>query len=186
MKTGWVDIPLEKLLLAPWNYKTEDEELARKLREGLSRNGQIETLLVRALPGGMLFEVVNGNHRLPVMVGLGFETAHCYNVGTISDDRAVRLAVELNETRFASDPLTLAVRLSELDVTFGREDLLTTLPFTDLQLDTYLAMAVEDDCPSPVDTRGTGTGSGLDDGNMTCPTCNGRGRVPRDDGDGTE
>jgi len=182
---GWVDVPLSKLLLAPWNYKTEDDELAGKLREGLSRNGQIETLLIRELESGQ-FEVVNGNHRLPVMEDLGLETAHCFNLGTISDDQAVRLAVELNETRFASDPLTLAVRLSELDLSFGREDLLSTLPFTDFQLDGYLAMLGEVQWSNPITKDGDGGGSGLDDGNMTCPTCNGRGRVPKDDGDGTE
>lgn len=182
---GWIDVPLSKLLLAPWNYKTEDEDLAGKLREGMSRNGQIETLLIRELEGGQ-FEVVNGNHRLPVMVDLGLETAHCYNIGTVPLDTAVRLAVELNETRFASDPLTLAVRLSELDVTFGREDLLSTVPFTEFQLDGYLAMLGEVQWHNPVETGGTRTGSGLDDGTMTCPTCNGRGRVPRDDGEETE
>lgn len=176
---GWCDLPLTSLILAEWNYKEDDEELASKLREGLLRNGQIETLLVREV-GDDTYEVINGNHRLPVMVGLEIETAHCFNVGTITGEAAVRLAVELNETRFATDPLTLALRLSELDEAFGREDLLATLPFVDFQLDAYAGMLEEIEWANPVEKDTTPPG---DDGTMTCPTCDGKGRVPREDAD---
>jgi hypothetical protein len=180
---GWTDLPLASLVLAGWNYKTNDDELAGKLRENMERNGQIETLLVRELGDGT-FEVINGNHRLPVMVDLEMENAHCYNVGTVTDQQAMLLAVQLNETRFANDPLVLAARLTELDETFGREDLLATLPFTDFQLDSYQHMLEGVDWRTPItkDAPSAGTGGdGVDDGMMTCPGCNGVGRVPKPD-----
>lgn len=175
--TGWIDVPVTKLLLAEWNYKSNDEELAGKLRVGMERNGQIETLLIREVDGG-LYEVINGNHRLPVMLELGMELAHRYCVGQISTDAAVRLAVELNETRFAVDPLILATRLDELEAAFGRDDLLATLPFADFQLDAYAGMLKDVEWHDPVEKEQPPAG---DDGTMTCPTCDGKGRVPRED-----
>jgi hypothetical protein len=174
--TGWIDVPVTKLLLAEWNYKSGDEELAGKLRVGMERNGQIETLLIREVDGD-LYEVINGNHRLPVMLELGIETAHCYCVGRIATEAAVRLAVELNETRFAVDPLILATRLDELETAFGRADLLETLPFADFQFDAYAGMLKDVEWHDPVEKEQP-TG---DDGTMTCPTCDGKGRVPRED-----
>lgn len=56
-----IEIPVNKLKKADWNYKKDDEILLNKLINNIKKNGQIENLIVRELPDGY-FEVINGNH----------------------------------------------------------------------------------------------------------------------------
>jgi len=170
----WLDIPLGQLARADWNYKQDDEVMEARLLENMRRSGQIENLVVRRL-GPDHYEVINGNHRLPVMTELGIDPARCFCVGEISQDEAVRLAIELNETRFATDPLRLAARLEELTEAFGREDLLTTLPFMDFQLDAYADLGRETEWHDPVEKQRDGEDAA--DGSVPCPLCKGTGRV---------
>lgn len=121
-------VPLAALVRAEWNYKNEDDFIQEKLSENLRRNGQLETLLVRRLPDGK-FEVVNGNHRLTSLRGIGAETALVLDLGDIPEHEAKRLAIELNETRFPSDMTRLARLLSELKTKYEEPELLRTMPY---------------------------------------------------------
>lgn len=123
-------IALSKLVKADWNYKPENSFMEEKLTANLKKNGQIETLLVRELESG-LFEVINGNHRLTPMMRLGFEDALVINVGPVSKQAAMRLAIEVNETRFRNDEEILAQNLKELVESYGLDDLGETLPYHD-------------------------------------------------------
>lgn len=114
-------IPLEKLKQAPWNFKKDDNERTAKLVKNVQCNGQIKNCNVRELKNG-LYEIIDGNHRLPAYQELGFEGAICYNHGRISQAEAIRLAHEVTEyfeidTLKQNDALNLMVReidLSEL------------------------------------------------------------------------
>lgn len=132
----WIQLPVEKLVKADWNYKTEDEEKSRVLRNNIKRNGQIENILVRELDTGF-YEVVNGNHRYDVFIQLGLSEVMCFNLGKISFAQAKRIAVETNETKFENDQLKLAELLRELDMEFGTEDLVSSLPFSEQELDNF-------------------------------------------------
>jgi hypothetical protein len=116
------------LVEADWNYKTEDEALSDKLVANIRRNGQLENIIVRELSTGN-YEVVNGNHRLKAFQRLGYSDVLVYNCGNLTLAEAQRLAIETNETRFASDQYKLAERMAELSERFGAEDLALSTPY---------------------------------------------------------
>jgi hypothetical protein len=133
-KAALVELPLGKLVKAKWNYKYDDEAKRAKLSANLKRNGQVENLVVRTADRGR-FEVIIGNHRLDAMRDAGFQTAYCFNVGKVSQAAAVRLAIELNETRFDTNQLVLAERIREIAGEFTQEDLVATLPYSEKEFE---------------------------------------------------
>jgi len=46
---NYIELPINKLLKADWNYKVDNEALLEKLKNNLKRNGQIENIIVRLL-----------------------------------------------------------------------------------------------------------------------------------------
>lgn len=139
LEIGWQDVNISQLVKADWNYKTEDTEKSAKLRENIKRNGQIENLLIRELPTGF-YEVVNGNHRLDVMSEIGLEKAHVYNFGKITQNQAVRIAIETNETRFQSDNIKLAALIKDIIIDFPAEQLSETMPYSVEELNNMEAL----------------------------------------------
>tara|TARA_R100000664_G_C2720663_1_gene114269 strand:+ start:76 stop:723 length:648 start_codon:yes stop_codon:yes gene_type:complete len=133
-KLGFIEIPVEKLVKADWNYKTEDPEKQEKLKENIKRNGQIENIIIRELKTGF-FEVVNGNHRLSVLKTLNIEKAYSYNLGKISQAQAMRIAIETNETKFETDSIVLAERIKEISAVF--DDLELTMPYSKQELENF-------------------------------------------------
>ncbi len=134
---GWMKVPTEKLVLADWNYKTNNEELEKKLAENIKRNGQIENIIVRELDTGYL-ETCNGNHRVKVMRELGTPEVYCYNLGKISDAQARRIAVETNETKFETDNIRLAEIIKEITEEFvDLDELSKTMPYTHEEIDNF-------------------------------------------------
>lgn len=128
------NVSVDKLVKATWNYKGSDEIMLEKLVENIKRNGVVETLLVRELPTGAL-EITNGNHRYDAIVKLGIPEVMVCNVGKISEAKAKRMAVELNETAFPNDPMSLGALLREVTTEFGLEDSLSSLPYSEQELD---------------------------------------------------
>lgn len=127
---------MSSLVKAGWNYKTDSDEKKAVLLQNIKRNGLIQNLIVRELPTGF-FEVVNGNHRFDALKDMGVESAHCYNVGKISELHAQRIAVETNETNFDTDQVKLGRIFTALNEEFSTEDLLTTMPYTETEFDMY-------------------------------------------------
>lgn len=140
VKKGYGALPIKNLLYADWNYKTDDDEILAKLTKNIKKNDLIENLIVRELDNGK-FEVVNGNHRLKVMHILKKSEAMCFNLGKITRSEAQRIAVETNETRFASDDTRLASLLKEISADFDVSDLLTTVPFSQDEINDLLKLA---------------------------------------------
>ena len=135
-KLGFIEIPIDKLVKADWNYKTEDPNKQEKLKENIKRNGQIENIIIRELETGF-YEVVNGNHRLSVLKALNIEKAYSYNLGKISQAQAIRIAIETNETKFDTDSIALAERVKELTEEFDLKDLINTLPYSEIEIDNF-------------------------------------------------
>lgn len=139
----FMSIPLVNLVHAEWNYKETDLNLHEKLKNNLVKNGQIENLVVREISSTndfeTLYEVVNGNHRLTALMELEFADAYCYNLGEVSDNLAKRIAIELNETRFASDTIKLSELLQDISAEFGREDMLSTMPYDEHELEAFIS-----------------------------------------------
>ncbi len=143
MEKGFIQVPLDKLIRAKWNYKIDDAALKEKLKENIKRNGQVENIVVRELPKGLL-EVINGNHRLDSFSELGFTSVYCFNCGKIPEIQAKRLAIELNESRFESDFIKLSENIGDLLKAFGAEDLDKTLPYSQEEM-TDLVKSLEFD-----------------------------------------
>jgi len=133
---GYIEISLDKLVKADWNYKTEDKDKQEKLKENIKRNGQIENIIIRELDTGF-YEVVNGNHRLSVLKDLNIEKAYSYNLGKITQAQAIRIAIETNETKFDTDSIALAERVKELTKEFDLKDLINTLPYSEIEIDNF-------------------------------------------------
>lgn len=129
----YLEISIEKLVPANWNYKTDDERLLQKLINNINKNGQIENIIVRELSDGK-YEVVNGNHRFKALQRLGIGKAYCYNLGSVSEIRAKEIAITTNETRFRSDEYKLSEIIKELSENNNIEDLSFTMPFSEQEL----------------------------------------------------
>ena len=137
-KLGFIEVPIDKLVKADWNYKTEDNKKQEKLKENIKRNGQIENILIRELDTGY-YEVVNGNHRLSVLKELKFKKVYTYNLGKINQSQAIRIAIETNETKFETDTIELAERIKEISNEF--DDLDLTLPYTEQELENFRTLS---------------------------------------------
>lgn len=124
----FIEIPVDNLVEAKWNYKKNDSYLLAKLKNNIKKNGQIENIIVREIDDGM-YEVVNGNHRLYALRDLLFKVVVCYNLGKITDAEAKRIAIETNETKFLADKVKLADILNLLSNNYSLNDLNETLPY---------------------------------------------------------
>lgn len=153
VKVGWVRLPLTALQKAPWNYKVDDAEKAKKLTANIKRNGQVQNIIVRDLGRGK-FEIANGNHRLDSFKELKYKDAVCYNLGKVSQAVAERVAIETNEQSFDPDPIKLGQVIEHLMEEFPKEDLLSTLPYAEVDFDALIAAGGFDpnqDAPEPPD-----------------------------------
>lgn len=140
LKKGWVEIDVKKLAKADWNYKEDDLTKSEKLRNNIKLNGQIENIIVRELDTGF-FEVVNGNHRYEVFKELEFEKVMCFNLGKgISDEKAQRIAIETNETKFNTDNIKLAGLIAQILKVEPMEELVGTMPYSQEELENFEKM----------------------------------------------
>lgn len=132
--TGWQEVAVRQLRRATWNYKRGDRGRAAKLRASLERNRQVENLVVRdVLPEGTM-EVVNGNHRLAALRALGITRARVFNLGEVSQEEAMRVALETGEIRFDADAAKLAAVVASVREKYSDASMLATLPYTSEQL----------------------------------------------------
>ena len=126
----FIMIEIGKLVKADWNYKEDDDDIKEALKANIKRNGQVENIVVREIKTGF-YEIVNGNHRYDALLDLGIKKVVCYNAGKMTTPAAMRLAVELNETRFPSDKVELSKVFKEMIEEFSLEDLSATFPFSE-------------------------------------------------------
>jgi len=126
---NYIILPLSKLVKAEWNYKTDDLEQKEKLKANITRNGQIVNSIVREFEDGT-YEVIDGNHRLDAFSELNIKNVICFNKGKISKEEAMRIAIEINETKFEADNLKLAANIEQLVKEYGVDDLAMTMPYS--------------------------------------------------------
>lgn len=132
---GFIELNVDEMYFAEWNYKNDDEVALQKLKANIKRNGMIENLIVRETDNG--FEVVNGNHRLQAIRELGIEKVHVFNLGKISTSDAKRIAIETNETKFHNDNVRLAEILKDISEDYDLSELAETMPYTEEELDSF-------------------------------------------------
>jgi ParB family chromosome partitioning protein len=89
-----VDIPLDRIVPAPWNANRMDEPMRARLVASIGRYGLVQPLLVRRVGEG--FETVAGAQRLAVLRQRGETTAPCIVLDELSDADARVLSLALN------------------------------------------------------------------------------------------
>lgn len=168
----WIDVPLSHLVKWKENYKEDDDHKLNALVENMRRNGQAETIIVREIGDageGMIYEVINGNHRVDAFHLLGWnEPVHCRNYGEIPDALAARIAVETNETRFPTNWVLLDGIVENLKLQFPAEDLKLTLPFGLKDMQRYQLTDIQSTQADGGGELGTG---GFENFDHKCPRC---------------
>jgi hypothetical protein len=121
---------VDSLVKAEWNYKDENEYVSKKLVRSIKKSGFLVNMVVRELDTGY-FEVVDGNHRHDAVIEAGLKEVLVCNLGKVSVEEAKRQAVQINETRYRADFLKLSDVMKDLEIEFGKDDLMETMPFTE-------------------------------------------------------
>lgn len=137
---NWKVLPIEALVKAEWNYKSEDEAMSAALEQNIKTNGQIENIIVRPIENNK-YEIVNGNHRYDVFTKLGITKVVVYDIGQCSVEEAKLKALITNETRFVNDALKIGHLLKDVSVKMPLDEIRAMLPFDNVQLDGYLKLA---------------------------------------------
>lgn len=134
----WKMIPLSDLIPADWNYKEEDSDMDTTLEEGINEFGVVMNLIVREVDSK--YEVVNGNHRLPIVGRTGRKQAMCYNLGDIPLELAKKIAVATNELRYETNQMKLSELMHSINQMYSVDDLLKTMPFDREHIEAMIQM----------------------------------------------
>ena len=126
MKMTSVDLPIDCLREASWNPNAMERAMVGRLRESISRYGLMENLVVRSMEDGH-YEVLSGNHRIRVLVDLGYTTVPCVVV-TLDDAHARLLAQALNRVHGEDDIALRAELVKRVLDDLSEEDVLAVLP----------------------------------------------------------
>lgn len=142
LQKGFQKIPLLDIGMCQWNYKKfNDPDLQKKLVANIKKNGLIENLITYENNKGEIL-LANGNHRYLALQELKFEEADCYHLGKVSDAQAKRIAIETNETKFATDKDKLAELVGQISLEF--DDFDETNPFDSKEMDALNALLDKD------------------------------------------
>ncbi len=126
---------------AAWNPNQLDEKMLGKLKQGITRYGLVENLVVRPQDG--YFEVLSGNQRLKVLAELGIETVPCI-VLELNDAEARLLTQALNHIHGVDDLGLRAQLLREVLSQIKQEEVLLILPETSGNLTSLASIGQED------------------------------------------
>ena len=137
-----IQIPIGKLTPAFWNPNEMDGVMEGRLRNSLSRFGQVENLVCRPTGDGM-YEVVSGNHRLKILTDIGISSVPCV-VLNLNDAEVRLLAQALNRVQGEDDIGIKAELVREILEGMSREEALSILPETASSLSELETLGQED------------------------------------------
>jgi ParB/RepB/Spo0J family partition protein len=136
------NIPVEDIYPNNWNPNRQKQTTFEKEKASIKRFGMIDPLLVRDLTvdGVPRFEIIDGEHRWRASKDVGLEEIPCV-ITNFDDETAKRLTITMNELRGDADPILLSEMLLSLKETVDVEDLLSTMPWSENQLQNILEVA---------------------------------------------
>jgi ParB family transcriptional regulator, chromosome partitioning protein len=140
MKT--VELPIEKVLAAPWNANNMDDQTIQRLRESISRYGLLQPLVVRTISQSQ-YEVLSGNQRLKVLKENHFSCVPCVIVN-LNDAEAMLLAQALNNIHGEDDLAMKGAMLNRILTSIPKEKVLSLLPETAESLSALSTIGKED------------------------------------------
>lgn len=123
------------------DYKNDPEAKKQyeNLVSSLRQHGQVDPVLVREVSGK--YELVNGYHRWNAMKDLGYKEIEIKNLGKVSREEAIYLAVSTEEIKVEIERTELGKLLAELSKYRSLEELLTNLPYTEAELNDLLKLS---------------------------------------------
>lgn len=137
---GFIIVDVSRLVKAPWNYKTDDTAMTARLERNIMRHqkagrgsGQLMNLIVRHIARNKL-EVVNGNHRYDVLQKLSVARALVYDLGTVSEKEAQRIAVETNESKFPVNWMRYQEHVADIARGSSVEEIAASLPLREEEI----------------------------------------------------
>lgn len=131
-------VAIDKVAPNNWNPNRMDSFMREKLRRGIQKDGFIVPLLVRPVPAtrtdliqaGVLWEIVDGEHRWSTGTDLGMTQVPYVNLGPISDADAQQITIKANVLRGEFDSVKLAEMISSMAAEVGMGELEAALPYT--------------------------------------------------------
>lgn len=136
-----VSLPVDALEPNPWNPNRMGDETREKLRAYLAREGLLQPLVVRPLPGVPdRYQILGGFHRWQICKDrLGYTEVPCVVVD-LDDRRSKILTVNLNELAGDPVPHLLADLIHDLTRDTTLDDLATQLPYGMRELEDALEL----------------------------------------------
>ena len=136
------ELPLERLIDAPWNPNQISPAMLLRLKQSIRRYGFVENLVVRKSTD-CYYEVLGGNQRLKVLKELGHSSVSCVVVD-LDDAQARLLAQALNSIQGEDDLGQRAELMRRVLETASQEDVLALLPETAESLNALVSLGQAD------------------------------------------
>jgi ParB/RepB/Spo0J family partition protein len=120
-----------------WNPNKMDAFMYARAVESIKEYGFIDPITAR--PSHGKYEIIDGEHRWKGAIDLGLTLIPVF-VLELTDAKARKLTVLLNELRGSADPASMGELLKTLLATESIESLTTTLPFTSEAINAMVGM----------------------------------------------
>jgi hypothetical protein len=141
-------VDVKSIVPNKWNPNSMESFMRSKLVKGIQTDGFVYPVLVRPYTGieeDADWEIVDGEHRWRVATDeLGMSKIPIINLGPISDAQAKELMIKANALRGEFDSVKLANVVKELVDTYGKGNVVDSLPYQPERVDALLAMTATD------------------------------------------
>lgn len=133
-------LPVGKVFANDWNPNVMDEETYLALKAGIQRGGFVQPILVRPLPGGGRYEILDGEHRWKAVKEAGFETIPAVVVE--DEDASAKLrTLQMNRVRGEMPDESIGKLLAEISGDVDDQAIMELLAYDDKELDWLVSMA---------------------------------------------
>ena len=125
-------VPIGRVIEAPWNYNRMEEAMFDKQRASIERHGFIGVTIVREIvdAGQKVYQIIDGAHRYRAAKQAGATHLRVDNLGAVGDAEAKKLTLMLQEIRGTKQKGMFESLLDELGMELSEEEM-ADLPVPD-------------------------------------------------------